>query len=110
LITGTGTLQVTTLAPPPLVGDYNADGAISAADYDTWRGSFGQAIASGLGADGDGSGQVDAADFVVWRKQMTASGSGGGTPATVVPEPTTLTLFRYLIFVGVVCRHNVRRH
>ena len=50
-----------------LGGDYDADGDVDNADYVVWRSTFGDSIGI-LRADGNGSGVVDAADYVIWRK------------------------------------------
>jgi hypothetical protein len=76
-----------------LLGDYNLDGTVNAADYTTWKSTFGSAISpSGNNADGNKNGIVDAADYVIWRDNQGATlGSGAGLGAalstTVVPEP-----------------------
>ena len=48
-----------------VAGDYNQDGMVNQADYQTWRAAFGTA---NVAADGNGDGVVDAADYVVWRR------------------------------------------
>jgi hypothetical protein len=77
-----------------LAGDYNADGAVNAADYILWRESMG-ATGSGLPADGNGDEVVNQDDYLVWRGNFGKTGVG--TSATVanlaaVPEPAGLTL------------------
>jgi hypothetical protein len=89
---------LTAVAPPPVVflpGDYDGDGLINIADYNTWRSTLGNSITAGLGADGNGNGFVDAGDFVVWRNIMSGpgSGSGLGDGSVAVPEPGTAVLF-----------------
>jgi hypothetical protein len=89
----------------PTRGDYNADGAVDAADYVLWRNALSQSIAPFAGADGSGNGLVDQADHDVWRANFGKSGPTaaattlevepasheGGTAATaaflVAPEP-----------------------
>ncbi|TWT97553.1 Quinoprotein glucose dehydrogenase B precursor [Botrimarina colliarenosi] len=67
-----------------LVGDYNGDGLVDAADYTVWRDTSGQ-TGAGLAADGDGDGEVDSDDYGVWA---SAYGSGGSTSRSEsVPEP-----------------------
>jgi fibronectin-binding autotransporter adhesin len=64
-----------------LVGDYNFNGVVDAADYVVWRKSLGQ-VGVGLLADGNLNGQID-----------TGSGSESGAIANAaVPEPTTRVL------------------
>ena len=77
-----------------LVGDYNQNGVVDAADYAVWRDTLGT-VGGGLAADGDNSGEVDAADYVLWRANFgqTAAGSATGlTSGALVPEPASVML------------------
>ncbi len=85
-------ISVALLAAPVLAGDYNHDGTVDAADYLVWRNSLG-ATGSGLAADGDGDGTVTTLDYDLWRQHFGES--AGGTAAwqmAATPEPTTITL------------------
>lgn len=53
-----------------LRGDYNADGAVNAADYSVWRDNFGST--TDLAADGDHNGVVDDNDRLVWQANYGA--------------------------------------
>lgn len=91
-----------------LVGDYNADNVVNAADYTVWRDTLGDSVAAGTGADGDGSGVIDAADYIVWRDDFGNVGGPSGTSTLTtgfvryvspgagqsagVPEPSTVLL------------------
>jgi len=88
-----------------LAGDYNGDNAINSADYAKWRSDNGKFVAQGNGADGNSDGVVNAADYVLWRK---AAGSGSGTTAAQIPEPTSLALL-ISIMLYVSCGHRVSR-
>lgn len=55
---------------PVLDGDYNEDGEVNIADYVVWRNTLGAAGEPFAGADGDGSGLVDAEDYVVWKNHF----------------------------------------
>lgn len=71
--------------PASLAGDYNRDGGVDQADYETWRLQFGGV--SGPLADGNGDGLVDAADYTVWRDAASL------VPQTsAVPAPGALSL------------------
>ena len=60
-------------------------------DHDRWSARFGTSVTPTLGADGNGDGAVNAADYVMWRKLFDAAqGSGGGAAAaaaTVAESP-----------------------
>jgi hypothetical protein len=72
-------------------GDYNGDGVVDINDYNVWKSSFGTSrIIRGSGADGNYDGVVNAADYAVWRDSL--GGSGAGSAANAVPEPSTLAL------------------
>ena len=65
---------------PALVGDYNNDGIVDAADYVVWR--------QGLGVT------YMPNDYEVWRPHFgqTAGSSSGASANAAVPEPATLVL------------------
>ncbi len=85
------------LAAAPIPGDYNADGVVDEADYNTWRAAYGNSVTPGSGADGNGDGVVDTADYVMWRIQMSAgSASASALQGAAVPEPATI------VIVGIV--------
>jgi beta-glucanase (GH16 family) len=90
-----------------LLGDYNKDGIVDAADYTMWRTQLGQS-GIGLAADGSGNGTVDDADYTMWQTHfgMTASGAGAGT--TAVPEPSTIVLAMMGIMAFAGCKRFAR--
>ena len=51
-------------------GDYDNDGDVDGADYVLWRNTQGQSVSPGTGADGDFNGQVNSADYTVWRSHF----------------------------------------
>jgi hypothetical protein len=57
------------LQPLPAVffGDYNQNGEVDAADYVVWRKTLGTNVAAYSSADGDGDGVIDQDDYGVWR-------------------------------------------
>jgi hypothetical protein len=82
-----------------LVGDYNHNGEVDTADYVIWRDTLGQSVPAGSGADGDNSGSIDPPDYDVWRSRF------GNTPAAAaashsVPEPPS-TILATAIVVGL---------
>lgn len=69
---------------PDVVGDFNFDGAVNAADYTVWRDTLGSTF--NLAADANGNGVVDTTDYAFWQAAyQTAS-------AAAVPEPGALWL------------------
>jgi hypothetical protein len=55
------------------LGDYDRNGIVNQQDYQRWRESYGLRVPPGMGADGNGNGTVDTADFVLWRRGMAVS-------------------------------------
>ena len=81
-----------------LVGDYNFNGVVDAADYNVWRDTFGSEI--DLDADGNVNGIVDAADYNIWRDNF-----GRRADDVAVPEPASWMLLGVVAFL----RWPVRR-
>lgn len=52
-----------------LPGDYDLDGDVDGADYDTWVAAFGT-TGVGLPADGNGDGVVGIEDYTTWRDNL----------------------------------------
>ncbi len=74
-----------------LPGDYNQSGGVDAADYTLWRDNLG-ALAGTLANDVDG-GEIGAAQYETWKGRFGQIGlvvSSHG--AQVVPEPISITL------------------
>jgi hypothetical protein len=70
-----------------VAGDHNGNGIVDAADYESWRATFGST--SMLEADGNRSGTVDAADYVVWRDALRQAGRAQSFAAAVAPESSS---------------------
>ncbi|MEX2091680.1 MAG: ThuA domain-containing protein [Pirellulales bacterium] len=73
---------------PTLLGDYNGDGSVGAADYTVWRDTLGQSgLAQFDGADGNGDGRITDADYNILKSHFGQSlpnpNSGAGAESTV---------------------------
>jgi hypothetical protein len=85
----------TAATSPVPTGDYNGNGVVDAADYTIWRGTLGQTVTSGAGADGNGNGMIDSGDYDFWKSRfgnLTAGAGSGAALSAAVPEPTSLVL------------------
>ncbi|MEX2171044.1 MAG: hypothetical protein WD851_17120 [Pirellulales bacterium] len=97
-----------------ILGDYNLNGTVDAADYTVWRNTLG-AAGAGLAADGSGNNLIDQADYGVWRSRFGAnSGSGaalGTGTDTAVPEPGAWTFITALMaFAGLLFSRRIVFH
>jgi CubicO group peptidase (beta-lactamase class C family)/uncharacterized protein YjbI with pentapeptide repeats len=93
---------------PELPGDFNRDGVVDAADYVVWRKNFGLNI--NLPNETMSLGLVDQADYDVWRSNFGNSlGSASGASLSAdVPEPSAFFLVT-ISLVGVALCYRVRR-
>jgi hypothetical protein len=78
-------VNLTIPEPTLIVGDYNRNGVVDAADYTRWRDTLGQIVAMGTGADGDLSGKIGPGDLTIWLANFGDAAAGGGS--VTVPEP-----------------------
>lgn len=86
----------------PLTGDYDRDGDVDLADYEVWRASYGS-TGPDLPADGARDGRIDAADYAAWRDSFASS------VATAVPEPCgAALLLAGVAFAAAIVRVNPR--
>ena len=92
-LTSLQTIQVTvTDVDEPLLGDYNQNGIVDAADYTVWRDHLGQSISlPGENPLAATSGLVDQEDYEFWKANfgntLPGGGSGGGSASLVVNAP-----------------------
>ncbi len=87
-----GDADISDLGPvivPLLPGDYDRDGDVDNADYGVWRSQFGSTTL--LNADGNHNGIVDAADYIVWRGNLDLPTTPGAHGAAV-PEPRSMVM------------------
>ncbi len=88
---------------PALAGDFNADGAVNAADVVVWRKYAGQFVPAGTGADGDQNGFIDQKDYDLWRANFgLASTSPAPRSNTAVPywAVPSLNLIDFVSYVA----------
>jgi hypothetical protein len=101
-------LDAVTILSPTSQGDYNHDGQVNAADYIVWRNSLGQSGA-GLLADGDGNGTVDVNDYSLWRANFGRLVDGPFAVVATVPEPSSMSYALASVFVFWRQRSGVGR-
>jgi hypothetical protein len=82
---------------PLLTGDYNGDGNVDAADYVVWRKSLGE-TGSDLPADGNNNEEIDAPDYDAWRTNFGRTVASTSFAPAVVPEPAPAVLLTIAIF------------
>jgi hypothetical protein len=97
---------------PLLVGDYNSNGIVDAADYVVWRDTLGS-TGTGLAADGNGDTMVTQLDYEIWKANFGTT-AGGAAAATAqqspVPEPSMmLLLFAEATIAAMVLRRESSR-
>jgi autotransporter-associated beta strand protein len=111
-LAGPGRLQVTTFIIPPIVGDYNSDGKVDAADYIVWRDRIGAATIPNR--DPNNMGPIGDADYNSWRAQFgIAAGSGAGqneSSGFAVPESPGWGMALVGIFGALLHRRAAYRH
>jgi hypothetical protein len=77
-----------------LLGDYNDNGVVDAADYVLWRNN-----PTSLDNEGASPGVVDQDDYTFWRSQFGKSAGGAALVAAAVPEPGTMMLVVFSVAV-----------
>jgi autotransporter-associated beta strand protein len=78
-----------------LVGDYNGNGTVDAADYVVWRKAQAAGALTLTNRDLNNTGVVGPADYNSWRANFGKPGAGAGSSigaGSSVPEPTTTVL------------------
>jgi hypothetical protein len=89
--------------PPGVIGDYNSDSVVNAADYTVWRNNLGGVSLPNEDATAS-PGTVDAADYTVWKTNFGLSGAGGGAVGgNAVPEPAAAWLALLAIVPLALC-------
>src|SRR5205823_2518708 len=98
----TGVVRYAAFSTSVLIGDYNNNGIVDAADYTVWRDHLGQTFTL-PNRDPANPGAISAADYTAWKTHFgNHSGSGAGAlGSSQVPEPSTLVLA--LILSAALC-------
>lgn len=73
-----------------IAGDFDGDGQVNLADYTLWRDNLGSADEAVINSAGDGLGGVDAADYSVWKSNFGGPVVTASATAASVPEPSAL--------------------
>jgi hypothetical protein len=77
--------------PTGTIGDYNGDGNVDAADYTVWRNNVGNAGTTLLNRDPGNGGLVGDDDYDSWKSNFGAGG-GGSVSGPGVPEPSSFVM------------------
>jgi hypothetical protein len=99
-------IHVVQQAEPVVLGDYNENGTVDAADYVIWRKFLGPGALPNEG--GVSNNLVDEADYKFWRSQFGAQAEGRffvSPSASAVPEPSAF----FLLIIGALaalCRRG----
>lgn len=89
-----------------LVGDFNGDSVVDAADYTLWRDTLGST--TDLAADASGNGTIDQEDFDLWKANFGAGQvTNSLAQASAVPEPSSLLLLAALAMIGCLVNRSV---
>jgi hypothetical protein len=100
--TGDTSELVTTTTKLGVLGDYNRNGTVDAADYTVWRDTLGASVTPYLGADGNGNGTIDQADYDVWKahfnETLLSPASGQASIAGDYDEDGTVNAADYNVW------------
>ncbi len=80
------------VAPAGVAGDYNENGVVDAADYVVWRKNNGTSFQLSNEVSGTTPGQVTQEDYNAWRARFGNTSGSGALNGAVIPEPATWLL------------------
>lgn len=89
------------LDAPSLTGDYNADGAVDAADYSLWRERLGQNRNTLANRSPDNTGVINTDDLLAWQEAY-----GSVTVPAATPEPHAALLASLAIVASQLRRRK----
>ena len=109
-VDSTGVTAIISTFEGGLLGDFNGDSSVDAADYSVWRDNLGGDNSLGGNGDENGAsaGLVDDADHALWKANFGSTTAGIGVGSGEVPEPTTTMLIAWLSFALVACPARLR--
>jgi hypothetical protein len=81
--------------------DYNHNGIVDAADYVIWRKQNGTSVPNGTGADGNSDGQVNTADYDFWRANF-GNPAGSGSGANLSTGAVPEPMSGALFLIGAI--------
>jgi hypothetical protein len=94
------------LLVPSVAGDFNRNGDVDAADYVVWRNEL---LDGGLlRADGNQDGAVDAADYDIWKANFGGP-AGSALSTNITPEPAAALYLLLGVLPLVMSRHSASR-
>jgi len=84
-------------------GDFDHDGDVDTDDFNRWRATYSSNV--DYSGDANGDFEVDAADYVIWRKASGDAAGSGSLLEIPVPEPAALSVF----IIGSIAMFSHRR-
>ena len=101
-VNGTNFTQVAFPTVMGVLGDYNGNGVVDAADYTVFRDNFGANVSlTNENPAATTPGVVDQEDYDFWKANFGAAGSGSLVSNAAVPEPASLA-YGLLALMGIV--------
>jgi hypothetical protein len=88
--------------PAGVLGDYNNNGTVDAADYVLWRNG------GPLQNEGVTPGTATPEDYSFWRARFGANSGSAAASSAAVPEPVALSLIAVLAWVVLIVRRRRR--
>ena len=90
---------MTTYVPPALVGDFNDDETVDAADYTVWRDNLGSAV---FLPNDQTPGMVTSEDYDDWKANFGASLISGSGRYAALPVPEANSAWMVLLAITTV--------